>query len=195
MLETIGFWSEYDNLTGQCTLSGGCTDSQLDTQFNGGEARVYGVESTAGQDVSLPWGLTLDVDLSYAWTHATFESTFISDFPQFGRVEEGDFLPYVPVHQGGAGLALLHEHGTLSLKTTGRSGMRNEAGSENVPAAQEIPTHLQTDLGVEARLNEHWAAYTSLTNITDARHVESWRPFGARPTAPFQAMFGLKADL
>ena len=193
--EAIGFLSEYDNLTGQCTLSGGCTDDQIDTQFNGGQAQVYGVESTAGQEVSLPMGLTLDMDLTYAWTHATFQSNFISEFPQFGRVETGDYLPYVPTHQGGVALALLHEHGTLSLKGTGRSGMRNEAGSDDVPEAQQIPAHTQLDLGLEARFGEHWAAYTSITNLTGVQHIESWRPFGARPTAPRQAMLGIKAAL
>ena len=194
-MEAIGFWSEYDNLTGQCTLSGGCTDAQLDTQFNGGKARVYGVESTAGQELGLTWGLTLDLDLSYAWTHATFQSSFLSEFPQFGRVEEGDFLPYVPAHQGSAGLALLHDRGGISLKTTGRSGMRDEAGSDDIPKAQQIPAHLQIDLGLEARFGDHWAVYSSMTNLTGTRHIESWRPLGARPTAPFQAMVGVKADL
>jgi Fe(3+) dicitrate transport protein len=194
-LESIGFFSDYANLTGQCTLSGGCTDQQLDTQFNGGEAEVYGIESTVGHEILTPWGIAIDLDLSHAWTHATFGSDFVSEFPQFGRVQAGDTLPYIPAHQGAIAMALTHDGGTLSVKTTGRSGMRNEAGSEAVPEIQQIPAHHQTDLGAQLRIRKGWAATASLTNITRNRSVASFRPFGARPTAPFQAMIGLRAEL
>ena len=73
--------------------------------------------------------------------------------------------------------------------------MRNEAGSAPVPEQQQIPAHVQLDLGLEARFGDRWAAYTSITNITGTQTVESWRPFGARPTTPRQAMIGIKATL
>ena len=73
--------------------------------------------------------------------------------------------------------------------------MRNEAGSEAVPEIQQIAAHHQTDLGAQLRIWRHWTATASLTNITANRSVASFRPFGARPTAPFQAMIGLRAEL
>ena len=195
MAEVIGFYSDYENMTGQCTLSGGCTDSQLDTQYNGGEANVRGLETSLNQRFDLASEFTLDVDVNYAWTDAHFESSFLSGFPQYGLVEEGDFLPYVPVHQGGATVALAHEKGHLSVKAMGRSGMRNEAGSDEGKDALAVPSNLTLDAAGEYRFNAHWAVYTSASNLTGKQTIESWRPFGARPTAPTQVMAGIKAKL
>ena len=193
--EVIGFWSDYDNLTGQCTLSGGCTADQLDVQFNGGAATVYGVETVFGQSFSLPAGLTLGADLSYAWTHGEFETTFLSEFPQFGLVEAGDLLPNVPAHQGSVGLWLEHDKARLAVTTWGRSEMRDEAGQDPVPEQRAIPASVQTDVAVEYNFNSHFSAYATANNITGTHTIESWRPYGARPVAPFRAMVGLKAKL
>jgi Fe(3+) dicitrate transport protein len=194
-LELIGFYSAYENLTGTCTLSGGCTDDQLDTQFNGGEAVVRGVETTAGQVVSLGHGIDLDLDVAYAWTDGRFSTDFVSQFPQFGNVSEGDQLPYVPMHQGSAGLALLHEAATLSAKASGRSGMRDIAGSDDEPRAQAIQSIIALDMGAEYRLSQHLALYGTATNLTGQRTIASWRPFGARPNAPTRWMVGIKGRL
>jgi Fe(3+) dicitrate transport protein len=195
MAELIGFYSDYENMTGQCTLSGGCTDAQLDTQYNGGQATVRGIESTLGQDFDLASEFSLNLDVTYSWTDAHFESSFLSGFPQYGLVESGDFLPYVPVHQGGGSIALQHEKGHVSIKGTGRSGMRNEAGADESEEAIPIPSSLTMDIASEYRFNPHWALYTSATNVTGQRTIESWRPFGARPNAPTQVMVGIKAKL
>jgi Fe(3+) dicitrate transport protein len=37
--------------------------------------------------------------------------------------------------------------------------------------------------------------YVRLENVTNAQPITSRRPFGARPTRPFQAQVGLKIDL
>jgi Fe(3+) dicitrate transport protein len=197
MAELIGFYSDYENMTGQCTLSGGCTDAQLDTQYNGGQATVRGIESTVSQGFDLASEFLLNLDMTYAWTDAHFESSFLSGFPQYGLVEADDFLPYVPVHQGGATIALEHDKGQVSVKGSGRSGMRNEAGSEKGEGeeALPIPSNLTLDVAGEYRFNPHWSLYTTATNVTGKQTIESWRPFGARPNAPTQVMVGIKAKL
>ena len=193
--EVVGFYSDYENLTGQCTLSGGCTDDQLDTQFNGGEAVVKGVETTLGQVVALGLGIDIDMDATYAWTDGRFSTDFVSQFPQFGTVSTGDLLPYVPVHQGSAGLALIHTAATLSAKATGRSGMRDVAGSEDDPTAPAIESAITLDMGAEYRIGQHLALYGTGTNLTGQRSIESWRPLGARPNAPTRWMVGIKGSL
>ncbi len=193
--EWIGFLSKYDNLTGQCTLSGGCTEEQLDTQFNGGRAKVYGMEAGVGQDIALPAGFTLGLSVNYAYTFAQFLSSFDSDFPQFGEVEGGFMLPYVPSHQGSGSVYLEHERATVSVTTHGRSTMRDSAGNEETPDEFEIPSIVQTDVAAEYRFNNHFSVYATTNNIAGVRRVQSWRPYGARPSTPFQAMLGLKAQL
>jgi Fe(3+) dicitrate transport protein len=173
-------------------LSNGCSGQQLGTQFNGGQATVRGVETTVGQGVALSRGFSLDLGASYGWTDARFDTGFLSEFPQFGQVQPGDGLPYVPQHQGAGSASLNHTAGQLSVTATGRSGMRDAAGSGE---EMDIPSSLTVDVAGELRFGEHWALYTSATNIADQRSVQSWRPFGARPNPPRQVMVGLKAAL
>jgi Fe(3+) dicitrate transport protein len=191
--EFVGFLSDYDNLTGQCTLSGGCTDAQLDTQHNGGAADVRGIEATAGHLMPIGGGFSLGLDAAYALTDAQFSLGFLSEFPQFGRVESGDVLPYVPTHQGQAALRVEHERGLLSTAFSWRSGMRNQAGTD--PEPHPIGPSLSLDVAGEYRINDHFSTTASVTNLSNHRAIASWRPFGARPTPPRSWMFGLKAAL
>ena len=194
-VEVVGFYSAYENMTGQCTLSGGCTDAQLDTQFNGGEAVVRGIETSGKQALSVGHGWRVALDASYAWTDARFAADFLSGFPQFGSVESGDILPYVPVHQGSGGLAFEHDRGQIVTRLSGRSSMRNAAGSDSEPEAQRIPSHHSLDVAGEFRINPHFVLYANVTNLTGKQTIASWRPFGARPTHPRKWMVGLKARL
>lgn len=192
-IEAFGFYSDYQNLTGQCTLSGGCSDEQLDTQFNGGEATVQGFEFTAGQEAELGRGFALDANMAYAWTDARFSSDFLSRFPQFGLVTDGDMLPYVPVHQGSGSVALVHERMTVSTQITGRSGMHNLAASEDESMA--VDPVMSVDVGADWSVGKHVGLYASGSNLMDRRTIESWRPYGARPNAPRSWMVGLKGKM
>ena len=40
--EIVGFFNDYQNLTGQCSMSGGCGADDLGRQSNGGEVWIYG---------------------------------------------------------------------------------------------------------------------------------------------------------
>ena len=86
--EIVGFFSDYDNLTGQCTLSGGCVDTQLDQQFNGGRAWVYGVETLASHRLLLPEEVTVDLSAGWTYTGTEFRTGFSSEYPQWGQVED-----------------------------------------------------------------------------------------------------------
>jgi Fe(3+) dicitrate transport protein len=186
--EAIGFVSRYDNLTGQCTLSGGCTDGQLDQQFNGGEAHVYGLETLAEQVFLLPRRLAVGGTLSWTYTHAAFRTGFVSEFPQWGPVTAGDPLPYLPAHQGTASLLCEHPRAGLALSATGRSAMRDSAGE----AEPSVPGSLQLDGTLHVWPTDRIRAYLHGTNLTDAVILESWRPFGARPAAPLQLSLGVE---
>jgi len=91
--EVVGFFNDYSNITGQCSFSGGCSGSDLDRQFNGGAAQVFGVELVTDADVSLTRDMELPIRLSYAWTDARFTTSFSSSFPQYGQVVAGTVCP------------------------------------------------------------------------------------------------------
>lgn len=190
-VEAVGFVSDYANITGQCTLSGGCDPSRLDQQFNGGRAWVRGLEAVLDQRVWLG-ELALRGELSYTWTDARFRTGFISGFPQFGVVEQGDLLPYVPAHQTQARLALEHRRFDLSVAANHRSGLHDRAEQQVAPA---IPAALLIDAAATVHIGEQLDAYAHVTNAAGAVVLESWRPYGARPAAPRQVMLGLRARL
>lgn len=190
-LEAVAFANEYSNLTGQCTLSSGCADDALGAQFNGGEARVWGVESAIGQTWLLPGSFTMPMQASYTYTQGQFRTAFDSPFPQFGEVDAGDFLPYVPVHQAYGRITLAHPHFDVGLGVSYRGEMLDAAGQ--YPATDlDVPALTLLDGGVRVMPAERITLYANATNLTGSTAITSWRPMGARPTAPRQVMLGLE---
>lgn len=191
--EVSGYFNRYSNLTGQCTLSGGCTDTQIDQQFNGGKAWVYGAEALGGFEAQLPNGMSIPVSATYTLSMSSFRTGFISGFPQFGAVSIGDSLPYVPVHQGGLRVGVDHELLRVSMGLSARSGMRDVAG-QGALTDSDIPAQALVDLALHVPVDDLLEGYLTVTNLLDTRTIESWRPFGARPTPPRQVMLGLRAS-
>jgi Fe(3+) dicitrate transport protein len=192
--EVAAFGSWYENIHGQCTLSAGCIDRESDRQFNGGEAFVAGVESVLTQELPLPHQTTLAGSLSYTYTWTAFQSDFISEFPQWGTVSEGDELPYVPAHQGGFELRYETPRVGLALSGALRGEMRDVAGQGEVPDEELIPASATFDLAGDFRINDRVKLYTVVRNLTNTVTVESLRPYGARPGAPLAVMAGVKVQ-
>jgi Fe(3+) dicitrate transport protein len=188
--ELVGFFNDYQNLTGQCTLSGGCTGDDLDRQFNGGAVHVYGLEVVGGIGVKLAPGLSLPLDAIYTLTQSQFMSEFTSSFPQFGSVDVGDSLPYVARHQAGLGLGVESLRLRVRVGLSYRSELLDIAG--DFSEAQTLPSLLLLDAGAKVLLTQQWSLYFTGTNLTNSTAITSWRPFGARPTAPLQVMGGIK---
>jgi Fe(3+) dicitrate transport protein len=191
-LDVVGFYSDYGSLTGQCTLSSGCSEEQLDTQFDGGRARIVGLESAIAEQVPLPGRMKLLVNGSYTLTSTAFLTSFVSGFPQFGAVEVGDSLPYVPTHKASAQGAVEHKRFGAALAVEGRSGLRDEASQGDVEAIARIPGVVTVNASGRVTLTRHLDGYLTATNLSNTAAVESWRPFGARPVAPRLLMVGLR---
>ena len=100
--EAIGFFSDYRNLKGTCSFSGGCLAADIGKEFNGGEVRTYGLEAQIGAAVALRGGYQLPIRIGYTYTDSTFSTAFDSSNPQWGKVAVGDEMPYLPTHQLGA---------------------------------------------------------------------------------------------
>jgi Fe(3+) dicitrate transport protein len=189
--EAIGFWSEYQNITGECTGSTGCTNDAINRQFNGGRARVLGLEALGSARVRLPWGVVLHGDLAYTLTSATFSSAFDSENPIWGRVRVGDALPYVPVHQGQ--LRVRGEKGPfeLGLGAMYYGELREQAGQGAVPEVQRVPARVLLDVTASVAVGGG-RLYLTATNLTNQPALVSRRPFGARPQAPLLVQLGFK---
>ncbi len=193
--EAVGFFNDYSNFTGQCTISSGCTDEELDTQFNAGRVFVWGLEAMLGHDVLLPHDMVFSVGGAYTYTGSSFRNDFVSGFPQFGRVQVGDELPYVPKHQGSMHATFTHPRFSATVNANLRGAMRDQAGQGPYSPTTDVPFGYRLDFAADALITRQVKVYVNVNNFTNAAVLESWRPFGARPSMPFQFIAGIKLGL
>lgn len=190
--EVTAYVNHYTNLTGNCTFSSGCDDSALGAQFNAGEAIVGGGEVVFGQDIPLPLDIELNVDVVYTLTIARFLTDFSSGFPQWGDVEAGDELPYVPTHQGAVTTGLTRGPLTWTVSLSYVGTMLDEAAQGDVDSVLIIPPTVFVDSLVSYDLGGFGDLYFRVDNLLNAKTIASRRPFGARPGKPLLAMVGYR---
>lgn len=190
-LEAIGFYNDYENLTNICTFSGGCSDADLDRQFDAGAARIYGFEAYLAHD--FVWG-SVRFPLTGAYTHTRgeFDTTFTSADPIYGSVQEGDEIPYLPRHQASGTFAVEWSHAGASVAANYVSQMREEASNE--PYADSLVTDdlFTLDVGSKVMPVAWLTIYGNVRNLFDTQKIASRRPYGVRPNAPRWVQIGAK---
>lgn len=193
--EVIGFLNDYRRLTSICTFSSGCSESDLDRQFEGGSAQVYGLEAFAEWEPKLSSTLSLPLRSSYTLTKTEFLESFASGDPQFGAVRGGDAFPYVPTHQAQGSVALVHPRFGLHAGATFVDRMREVAGQGEPPPEARTDAYFLLDVGGSVRLAKSVELYLDVRNLLDDAYLAARRPFGARPGAPRWVQAGLRIDL
>ena len=192
--ELIGFVNQYDELVGTCTQSAGCVVDDLDRQFNAGQAQVMGTEVVLNSSIAFSSNFKADTALTYTWTQGTFSSSFQSGFSQWGQVEEGDFLPYIPQHQASLRLNIKWHDLQLGVIGTYMGEMRDVAGQNTASTPESLLVEAQTivDLQIGYYLNQESKLYLTVDNLLNQTYLTSYRPFGARPSKPFLVRMGYK---
>ena len=191
----IGFFSDYSNLKGACTLSSGCTEAMEGEEYNGGHVRVWGAEVQLGGELALVKRrkLTLPVAASYTLTRSAFQSAFSSEFAGWGDVMAGDELPYLPHHQASLSASVKHPRWEAGATGRYRSESRDVAGQGPIPEAVLAEALFTIDLNVHARLAPWAELYATCSNLLDEQVIVSRRPYGARPNPPRMITVGYKA--
>ncbi len=192
--EAVGFFNDYSNLTGECTFAQGCDDSNIGDQFNAGKVKVAGAEVAAGFERRFKRNGWIDTDANYTFTWSRFERSFASASPQFGIVEAGDALPYLPVHVASLKLAGGMKKWGLWGTLAYNGQMRDTPSQGAIPEAQRVDRFVTLDLGGRVWVNERASIYMNMMNVTGAEYMVSRRPFGARPGRPRFASIGFKYD-
>ncbi|HET6603543.1 MAG TPA: TonB-dependent receptor [Xanthomonadaceae bacterium] len=191
--ELVGFHNDYSNLVGTCTASTGgeCT---IGDQFDGGEATVRGLEARLAYDLGRAHGAALGVPLTlaYTWTDAEFDSSFESDFEEWGDVQAGDELPFLPEHGFHAGIGVHAERWRLDLGAHHVDQMRTVASQGTVPDALLTDEAWLFDLAGAYRFSDQVELYARVENLTDEDYIASRRPAGARPGRPRSAFVGVR---
>ena len=115
----------------------------------------------------------------------TFQESFTSDNPAWGKVSAGDVVPYVPTLQ--VALSSGVRRGPLDLSLAGRYVAR-VADVPGVLAdlddSQKTDAVVQLDASASWRFGRFGSAFVQAQNLTGSMPVVSLRPFGARPALP-----------
>ncbi|MBA1147797.1 TonB-dependent receptor [Ectothiorhodospiraceae bacterium WFHF3C12] len=199
--ELIGFYNDYSNLKGTCTISSGCPDARGQT-FNGGEVDVYGIEALMAHEVRLTERYRVPLHLSYTYTETEFQTSFESSFALWGEVEAGDRLPYMPRHQATAraGLATADWDVTASAHYVGEQleqagdGEADDGDDDGPLAGATVDAYTVVDLAGRYRIDRQFTTYLTVENVFDKEYMISRRPYGARPGKPRTFVAGLKYD-
>lgn len=182
--ELIAFYSDYDNLLGECTLSNsGCSIDELGDRFNGGEAKVKGIELRVIGELAENWLGSF----SYTYTDTEFASTFDSNV--WGPVENGQPIPYIPENQ--MQVSVGYDNSEWNIFTN----INYVDGACTKPACgafQQTEDRLIVDLASEFDINDSTSIYATIDNLLDDDSIVAREPYGARPDKPRTARVGVK---
>ena len=189
-VDTALFYTDYDNLLGECTSSSG-TDCDVGDAFNGDAASVLGLELVLTREFLLGGDITMPLTVSYTWLDATFDSD-IADTAYFGDVMKGDPLPYIPEHQFLATLGL--EKGKfgsyINANYVDETCVRASCGE-----FEKTDSWFVLDLSANYQLNDHVNFYGRVDNLTDEKAIVARHPYGARPNLGRTAGIGVRISL
>lgn len=193
--EVIGFFNDYGNLLGRDTLAtGGTGDGRL---FNGGKARVYGLEVALQWDPARALGLAsaLPIRLAYTLTRAEFRNSFQSGFGPWGSVSIGDDLPYVPRHQLYASLETDHRAWLARIEGVFVGRMRTLAGQGAYVPGDSTEAHFVLNLSGEYEIASGASLFAGVQNLADSAYIVARHPAGVRPGLPRSFQAGLRLGL
>ena len=191
--ELAGFWNDYSNLVGTCTGSTG-GNCAIGDQFDGGKARVRGIEANLGYDLGKAsgWTVRVPVALGYTLTDAEFRSSFRSGFEEWAVVTAGDKLPYLPKQALNVRVGIEGERWRVNLAGNYIDDMRTIASQGDVPAAKRTESAFVLDLAATYKLTDKADLMARVENLTDEVWVASRRPAGLRPGAPRMIYVGMR---
>ncbi len=192
--ELVGFYNDYSNLVGTCTAStgGGCN---IGDQFSGGAVKMVGAEALARYTFrSADAAVRLPVTFAYTYTQAEFRTAFNSSFSEFGNVQVGDELPYLPQHQWQLRVGLEAERWGLNIGASWVDEMRTTAGTGRPGRTDRTDSFLVVDLAGSYQLWPGVELFGKVDNLLDNDYIVAWRPAGARPGMPRALQLGVRLD-
>ena len=170
--EAIFFYSDYENMHGNCTESQGCNDDNIGDQYNAGEVEVKGLEVKASYEFGQN-GLTFPVDLTYTYTESEFQNSFSSKLDTWGDVVVGDELPYVPESQLQLTMAVAGDNWRGNLLVRYMAEMRTTAGQGGIIASDKIDSRTVVDFAANYDLDKNQQITFSVDNLLDEEYMAS----------------------
>jgi len=194
-VEVIAYINDYSNLKESCNFSNGCDTANLDTEFNGGEVLVYGLESNWKSKFEVGT-LTAPVNVTYTFTQTEFENSFTDVQGIFkekgGQVEVGDEVPYVPTHRLNVKTGLHAEQWQVNLSALYQGDMRANAGQGDIAEEDLIDAYLVFDLAANYLVRPELTLYGTVDNLLGEEYLVAAQPMGYRPGKPRTVHLWLK---
>jgi len=187
-VEAVGFYSDFENKTENCSNASPCSNGATSGSFDTGEAEIYGLEFQLGGSFDLG-GLVMPLDVMYTYTQAEVSK----DNPEEG-FEDGDQLASVPEN-------------TFSL----RVGLESDIGWNNYAVAR-YTDEMCVDIGCNDggsrfdrtddlfvvdyisryAYSDSATFFLKVENLFDEDAIVSRQPDGARPNKPRTALVGVE---
>lgn len=170
--EAIVFFSDYENMHGNCTASQGCEDDNIGNQYNAGEVDVKGLELKVGNSFNFK-SFSIPVDLAYTFTETEFQNNFASDLDTWGDVQSGDELPYVPENQLQVTVGLKMDSFRTDLLIRYMDEMRTVAGQGTIIEDELIDSRVVVDLAAHYNLTKNQSVSFNVDNLFDEEYVST----------------------
>jgi Fe(3+) dicitrate transport protein len=189
-IDSAVFFTDYDNLLGECTSSSGA-ECEVGDAFNGDAASVLGLEILLTRDLVEKGNFSMPLTLSYTYLDATFDSD-IADTIFFGDVSKGDPLPYIPNHQFLASIGFQTDRFGSYLNANYVDQTCVKASCGEFETTDNI---LTLDISANYQFSEHINFYGRVNNLTDDQSIVARHPYGARPNLGRTAGLGIRISL
>ncbi len=192
-MEAVYFDTDYQNMFGECTASGGATGScEIGDTFNAGEASISGLELVVQTEMTSASGVKYPLSAVYTSTDAEFDNTFDSDF--WGSVAAGMEIPDLPDSQLALQAGFETENGLSGNATLYSYGSTCSVAS--CAAGTEIDSYNVIDASLTKAVNEAMDVYMVVSNVTDETDVIARAPKnGARAQMPRSILVGIRYRL
>jgi Fe(3+) dicitrate transport protein len=187
-VEAIGFYSDFDNKTENCSNASPCSNGETSGTYNTGQAVIAGLELNAGTSFDLG-GMVMPLDLMYTYTDATISK----DNPEEG-IEKGDWLAVIPENVFSMRLGLETSFGwnnyavakytdEMCMDVGCNNGGTRFDRSEDLFVLDYISRYQFSDAAV---------VFLKVENLFDEQAIVSRQPDGARPNKPRTASVGVE---
>ena len=192
-LEAVYFDTDYQNMFGECTASGGATGScEIGDSFNAGEASISGIELIAKTEMTSASGTRYPLSAVFTSTDAEFNNTFDSDF--WGSVTAGMEIPDLPDSQLALQAGFETQDGLTGSATFYSYGSTCSVAS--CAAGTEVDSYSVIDTSLTQAINESLDVYLVVSNLTDETDVIARAPKnGARAQMPRSFLVGVRYRL
>ena len=168
--EALFFYSDYDNMHGNCTASQGCDEENVGDQYNAGEVKVSGLEAKAGYEFAAG-SVVIPVGLTYTFTETEFQNSFESGLDTWGNVEAGFELPYVPENQLQLTVGVVGEKWRSDILVRYMDEMRTTAGQGSLIADEAIDSRTVVDMAAHYTIADNQEITFNVDNLLDKEYM------------------------